>query len=104
MATETIGSIITPSTRNSLYALKPTIGAQDSTGLYTMTRFYDSPGPMGKCAADVRAMAGVLLGRDFNTPNMGSWQGLSVGFVDPKLWTLDEAMCSQHEGSAEQMV
>ena len=35
MATETIGSIVTPSTRAGLYSLKPTTGVQDTTGLYT---------------------------------------------------------------------
>ena len=104
MGTETIGSIITPSNRNSLYALKPTVGIQDTTGVYTMTDFYDSPGPMAKCAADVRAMASILLGLDFDSQSMGSWKGLSVGFVDPALWTLPEELCRQQEGTAEQMV
>ncbi|PWI69362.1 hypothetical protein PCL_01009 [Purpureocillium lilacinum] len=102
MGTETIGSIITPSSRNALYALKPTIGAQDVSGVYTMTDFYDSPGPMAKCAADVRALASILLGRDFNSPDMGSWKGLSVGFVDHKLWDLPDELCRPHEGTVEQ--
>ncbi|KAF7547640.1 hypothetical protein G7Z17_g7591 [Cylindrodendrum hubeiense] len=86
MATETIGSIVTPSTRAGLYSLKPTIGVQDTTGLYTMTDFFDSPGPMAKSAADV------------------SWEGLSVGFLDPKVWNMAEDFCTQFQGTAEQMV
>ncbi|KAJ6437212.1 amidase [Purpureocillium lavendulum] len=103
MGTETIGSIITPSSRNGLYALKPTIGVQDASGLYTMTDFYDSPGPMAKCAADVRALTSILLRRDFSSSNMGSWAGLSVGFVDQKLWTLPAELCRPHEGTEEQL-
>ncbi|KAK3185859.1 hypothetical protein K4F52_005313 [Lecanicillium sp. MT-2017a] len=103
MGTETIGSIITPSNRNFLYGLKPTVGAQDTTGMYSMTEFYDSPGPMAKCAADVRDMTQILLGKDFKSPNIGSWAGISVGFVDPALWTLSEDMCTHHQGTAEQM-
>ncbi|OAA74652.1 Amidase signature domain protein [Akanthomyces lecanii RCEF 1005] len=104
MGTETIGSIITPTSRNALYGLKPTVGAQDTTGMYTMTEFYDSPGPMAKSAADVRELAGLLLDKVFDSTDMGSWKGLSVGIVDPRLWTMDESMCRQHDGSAENMV
>ncbi|OAQ96663.1 hypothetical protein LLEC1_01445 [Akanthomyces lecanii] len=82
----------------------PTVGAQDTTGMYTMTDFYDSPGPMAKSAADVRELAGLLLDKSFDSPDMGSWEGLSVGIVDPRLWTMDESMCRQHDGSAENMV
>ncbi|KAJ5541218.1 amidase signature enzyme [Penicillium frequentans] len=104
MATETIGSIVTPSTRAALYALKPTIGTQDTTGLYTMTDFFDSPGPMAKSAADVRVLSEILLGRLFNNPQFGSWEGLSVGFLDPKSWNMSPSLCTQFEGTAEQMV
>lgn len=104
MATETIGSIVTPSTRAGLYALKPTTGAQDTTGLYTMTEFFDSPGPMAKSAADVRVLSEILLGRLFTSPKLGSWEGLSVGFLDPNIWTLSVDLCTQFEGTAEQMV
>ncbi|KAJ5140484.1 Amidase [Penicillium atrosanguineum] len=71
MATETIGSIVTPSTRAGLYALKPTTGLQDTTGLYTMTEFFDSPGPMAKSAADVRVLSELLLDCLFNSPPIG---------------------------------
>ncbi|KAJ5122759.1 Amidase [Penicillium atrosanguineum] len=104
MATETIGSIVTPSTRAGLYALKPTTGLQDTTGLYTMTEFFDSPGPMAKSAADVRVLSELLLDCLFNSPQLGSWEGLSVGFLDPNIWSMSLDFCTQFEGTAEQMV
>ncbi|KAJ5738943.1 amidase signature enzyme [Penicillium malachiteum] len=104
MATETIGSIVTPSTRAGLYALKPTIGVQDTTGLYTMTDFFDSPGPMAKSAADVRVLSEILLGRPLNAPELGPWEGLSVGFLDPSTWCMSPELCPQFEGTAEQMI
>ncbi|KAE8380867.1 amidase signature enzyme [Aspergillus bertholletiae] len=104
MATETIGSIVTPSTRAGLYALKPTTGVQDCTGLYTMTEFFDSPGPMAKSASDIRILSEILLGRLFSSPNLGSWEGISVGFLDPKHWSMSPDFCTQFEGTAEQMV
>ncbi|KAJ5928417.1 amidase signature enzyme [Penicillium verhagenii] len=106
MATETVGSIVTPSTRAGLYALKPTAGVQDTTGLYCMTEFFDSPGPMAKSAGDVRVLAEILLGRSLRSPGMelGSWDGLSVGFLDPRVWNMSLQLCAQMEGTAEQMV
>lgn len=104
MATETVGSIVTPSTRAGLYALKPTIGVQDTTGLYTMTEFFDSPGPMAKSAADVCMVSEILLGRSFDFSKFNSWEGLSVGFLDPRVWSMAPDFCTQCEGTAEQMV
>ncbi|KAH8689444.1 amidase signature domain-containing protein [Talaromyces proteolyticus] len=104
MGTETVGSIVTPSTRAGLYALKPTIGIQDTTGLYTMTDFFDSSGPMAKSAADVRMVAEILLGRSFDFSQLGLWEGLSVGFLDPRVWNMSSDFCTQFAGTAEQMV
>ncbi|KAL6790448.1 amidase signature domain-containing protein [Trichoderma sp. SZMC 28013] len=104
MGTETIGSIITPSTRAALYSLKVTTGALDTTGTYSMTDFFDSVGPMAKSSADVRTMAEILLQRTFNSTDFGTWKGLSVGFLDPNVWKLAKEMCTPHEGTAEQMV
>ncbi|KAH6603923.1 hypothetical protein Trco_007369 [Trichoderma cornu-damae] len=77
MGTETIGSIVTPSTRAGLYALKLTRGALDGTGVYTMSEFFDSTGPMAKSSADVRLMTEILLKRNFDSANFGTWKGLS---------------------------
>ncbi|KUL84917.1 hypothetical protein ZTR_07885 [Talaromyces verruculosus] len=107
MGTETIGSIVTPSTRAALYALKPTIGIQDSTGLYCMTEFFDSPGPIAKSAADVHVLTEILLGRKFDLPvesESNIWEGIEVGFLDPKVWKMADDFCTQFEGTAEQMV
>lgn len=104
MGTETIGSIITPTNRNGLYGLKPTIGVQDSTGMYTMTEFYDGMGPMAKSSADVRETTAILLGREFPPSERTNCKDLSVGFVDPSLWTLGDEMCRHYEGTAQQMV
>lgn len=102
MAAETLSSIVTPSIRAGLYALKPTTGVRDITGLYTMMEFFDSQGPMAKSAADVRVLPKILLGRLFNSPQLGFWEGFSVGFLDPKDWSMSPAFCTQFEGTAEQ--
>ncbi|OGM41145.1 hypothetical protein ABOM_009853 [Aspergillus bombycis] len=81
-----------------------TIGSIDTTGLYTMTEFFDCPGPMAKSAADVRVLSEILLGRLFSSHQLGSWECLSVGFLDPKDWSMSPDFCTQFEGTAEQMV
>ncbi|KAK3317139.1 amidase signature domain-containing protein [Cercophora scortea] len=103
MGAETIGSIVTPASRAALYALKPTVGVQNVEGMYTLTDFFDSPGPIAKSAADLLALAEILLGRSFQSEGLGSWEGLSVGFLDPAVWKMADEMCRQHEGTAEQM-
>jgi amidase len=104
MGTETIGSIVTPASRAGLYALKPTVEVQDTRGLYTLTDFFDSPGPMAKCAEDILVLTEILLGKSFSREGFGSWDGLCVGFVDPNVWNMADEICRQHEGTAEQMV
>lgn len=101
---ETIGSIITPATRAALYALKPTVGLQDMAGSYSLTDFFDSPGPMAKCAADVQGLLEIMLCTKFLGSGIGEWKDVSIGFADPQVWKMAEAMCRQHEGTAEEMV
>lgn len=102
VGSEAIGSLINPSTRAGLYALKPTQGVQDTGGAYFLTGFFDSPGPMAKSADDLVDLAEIMLNWDF-THVWLDWTGLTVGFVHPWFWKLEEHECSQFEGTAEQM-
>ncbi|KAF7529911.1 hypothetical protein G7054_g9727 [Neopestalotiopsis clavispora] len=104
MGTETIGSIVTPAIRAGLYALKPTVGVQDPAGMYRMSNFYDSPGPMGKCAADIISLSEILLGQKFGSDDETAWQDLGIAFLDPEVWNMDSSQCEQLPGTAEQMV
>ena len=104
LGTETIGSIITPASRAALYAIKPTVGVQDTKGMYTLTDFFDSPGPMAKCVADLRALMEVLMpGLGFGTDDEKGWDGLAIGFLDPVVWKMGEGMCRDRGGAAGQM-
>lgn len=101
---ETIGSIITPANRAALYAIKPTVGVQDTGGSFALTDSFDSPGPMTKSAEDVLLLTEILLGKQFDRGGLASWDGMSVGFLDPEVWKMGEETCRQHAGTAEQMV
>lgn len=63
--------------------MKPTVGLQDVAGSYSLTVFFDSPGPMAKCAADVQALLEVMLRREFLCSGSGEWKDVSIGFADP---------------------
>ena len=74
------------------------------TGAYALTDFFDSPGPMAKCAADVQSLLEITLGRTFLSSGFGEWKDIAVGFADPRVWNMAKEMCRQHDGTAEQMV
>jgi len=104
IGTETIGSIVTPTGRAGLYALKPTVGDVDMGGILGISKAFDSAGPMAKSAKDLLPLVELMLktARKFEVKE--EFGELKMGFVDPKVWVLDELMCDQREGTAEQMV
>ncbi|KAK8126904.1 Amidase signature domain protein [Apiospora kogelbergensis] len=107
VGTETIGSIMTPSSRAALYAIKPTTGRQDTSRMYRMTEFFDRYGPMAKSPADLISILEIILDRSLQTGALmsrGKWESLAVSFVDPKIWKLAPEICKQEEGTLEQMV
>ncbi|KAK6073848.1 hypothetical protein SCUP515_06770 [Seiridium cupressi] len=104
MGAETTGSIVTPSARAALYALKPTVGIQDATRLYRMTDTFDSPGPMAKSPADLGCLTSILLDQKFESLATEAGHNAKIGFLSPKIWVLGPGMCRQHEGTAEQMI
>lgn len=103
LGTETIGSIVSPAGRNALYALKPTVGMQNIKGLYRMTDFYDSPGPIAKSSSDLALLAAILLDQPYDLDSTHP-DNLSVGFLAPSIWCLGSEMCRQYGTTAEQMV
>jgi len=104
IGTETIGSIVTPTCRAGLYALKPTVGDVDMEGILGISTFFDSAGPMAKSARDLLPLVELMLKKPRKFTAEESFSHLKIGFVDPELWNLTGPMCDQHEGTAEQMV
>jgi amidase len=104
IGTETIGSIVTPTGRAGLYALKPTVGDVDMGGVLGISTAFDSAGPMAKSARDLLPLVELMLRTPRNFKVEEDFGELKMGFVDPKVWVLDGLMCDQREGTAEQMV
>ena len=66
VGTETSGSILSPSSKNSVVGLKPTIGLLSRTGIVPISSTLDTPGPITKSVIDNAIFLNAMLGEDKN--------------------------------------
>jgi len=64
IGTETSGSILSPSSKNSLVGLKPTIGSISRSGIVPISSFFDTAGPMTKNVYDNALLFNSMIGYD----------------------------------------
>jgi amidase len=64
IGTETSGSILSPSSANSLVGIKPTVGLISRTGIIPLSMSQDTAGPMARTVTDAAITLGVLTGVD----------------------------------------
>jgi amidase len=64
VGSETDGSIVCPSSANSLVGIKPTLGLISRHGIIPISHTQDTAGPMARSVADAAALLGVLAGTD----------------------------------------
>lgn len=64
VGTETSGSILSPSSQNSVVGLKPTIGLLSRSGIVPISSTLDTPGPMTKNVIDNAILLSAMLGKD----------------------------------------
>ncbi len=64
VGTETSGSILSPSSQNSVVGLKPTIGLLSRTGIVPISSTLDTPGPMTKNVTDNSVLLDAMFGFD----------------------------------------
>jgi amidase len=64
VGTETDGSIVSPSSVNSLVGIKPTLGLISRAGIVPIAHSQDTAGPMARSVADAALLLGVLAGAD----------------------------------------
>lgn len=86
VGTETSGSILSPSSQNSVVGLKPTIGLLSRSGIVPISSTLDTPGPMTKNVIDNAIVLSAMLGYDETDPKSikKEFSGiLSAGF-NPK--------------------
>lgn len=103
LGAEADGSLVQPTSRAGLFALKPEPGSVSLAGIMGIPT-YDCIGPIAKTARDVADMLGLLLGKDFSSSLTGSWTGLSVGLVNYDTWAPAPFVVEPIEEFTEQAV
>lgn len=68
VGTETSGSILNPSCKNSLVGIKPTVGLISRRGIIPIAHSQDTAGPMARTVGDAALLLNVLCGLDEQDP------------------------------------
>ena len=66
IGSETDGSVVCPSSANSLVGIKPTVGLIGRSGIIPISHNQDTAGPMARTVSDVAILLGALTGIDAN--------------------------------------
>jgi len=64
VGTETSGSILSPSSQNSIVGLKPTLGTLSRSGIVPISSTLDTPGPMTRNVIDNAILYSAMYGED----------------------------------------
>ncbi|MFC4322553.1 amidase family protein [Litchfieldia salsa] len=78
IGTETSGSILSPSSANSLVGIKPTVGLVSRTGIIPLSMSQDTAGPMARTVTDAAITLGVLTGVDPTDPITETSEGKAL--------------------------
>ncbi|OAQ99133.1 hypothetical protein LLEC1_03432 [Akanthomyces lecanii] len=112
IGTEVDGSLTQPAARASLYALKPTIGSTELGGIFAVSAEFDSVGAMAKSSRDLALLSELVLNPQareklpadgYLSFTKSTFEGLSIGFVDPEIWRWPETVQPQHGNSLEEL-
>ncbi len=68
IGTETDGSVVCPSSANSLVGIKPTVGLVSRAGIIPIAHSQDTAGPMARTVNDAAILLSALRGIDVNDP------------------------------------
>jgi amidase len=66
VGSETDGSVVCPSSANSLVGIKPTVGLIGRSGIIPISHSQDTAGPMARTVSDAAILLGALTGVDPN--------------------------------------
>ena len=87
VGTETDGSIVSPSSCNSLVGLKPTVGLLSRAGIVPISHSQDTSGPICRTVRDAAILLGAMVGVDprdsATTASRGKVATDYTSFLDP---------------------
>ena len=78
VGTETDGSVVCPSSANSLVGIKPTIGLVSRTGIIPIAHSQDTAGPMARTVSDAAILLAAMTGLDSRDAATNASRGKSV--------------------------
>jgi amidase len=81
IGTETDGSIVCPSSANSLVGIKPTLGLVSRSGIIPIAHSQDTAGPMTRTVADAAMILTALTGEDPRDPLTREGRGKAVDYT-----------------------
>jgi amidase len=88
IGTETDGSVVCPSSANSLVGIKPTVGLISRAGIIPISHSQDTAGPMCRTVTDAAILLGALTGVDPRDGATSASQGKALTdytrFLDPR--------------------
>ena len=88
VGTETDGSIVSPSSCNSLVGLKPTVGLLSRSGIVPISHVQDTAGPMCRTVRDAAILLGAMAGVDARDAATVESKGHAAAdyttFLDPR--------------------
>ncbi|HVF88507.1 MAG TPA: amidase [Blastocatellia bacterium] len=88
VGTETDGSIVCPSSANSIVGIKPTLGLVSRAGIIPIAHSQDTAGPMARTVTDAAILLGALAGVDRRDGATAGSSGKShadyTKFLDPR--------------------
>src|SRR5204862_831915 len=80
IGSETDGSVVCPSSANSLVGIKPTVGLIGRSGIIPISHSQDTAGPMARTVSDAAILLGALVGLDRN--DAMTKRGVDRNFLD----------------------
>ena len=80
VGTETDGSVVCPSSTNSLVGIKPTVGLISRSGIIPISHSQDTAGPMARTVTDAAILLGALAGID--PSDSATKPGMQKSFTD----------------------
>ena len=104
IGTECVGSVVTPANRGGLYSVKIRPGKVNDDGGFKYTDCLDCIGGVAKSVADLNPFVAALMEQSKPFDVVGGFDGLRIGFLDPKVWRLPDEICGFPGTTREQMV